>query len=277
MEISKEEDWNSLLKQEEEYVENLCAQIASFKPDVVITEKGVSDLAQHYLVKANISAIRRIRKSDNNRIARAAGATIVSRTDEIQESDIGTGCGLFEVRKIGDEYYSFLEECHGAKACSIILRGGSKDVLNEVERNLQDAMQVVRNVILEPRVLPGGGATEIAVSIHLNTKSKLIGGSEQFPYLQVSKSLEIIPKILSENCGLSTIKVLTQLKSKHYEDLEHNFNYGIDGNTGEIINMENGGIWEPFLVKIQTLKTSIESACLILRIDDIVSGVKKKK
>jgi T-complex protein 1 subunit gamma len=101
--VTKEDDWNTLLRMEEEYIENVCAQIVAFKPDIVITEKGVSDLAQHYFMKANITCFRRLRKSDNNRVARAVGATIVSRPDEIQESDIGTGCGLFEVRKIGDE------------------------------------------------------------------------------------------------------------------------------------------------------------------------------
>jgi len=111
VEITKEEDWDTLLRMEEEYIENMCAQIVAVKPDIVITEKGVSDLAQHYLLKANITAFRRLRKTDNNRVARATGATICSRPDEIQESDIGTGCGLFEVRKIGDEYFVFMEEC----------------------------------------------------------------------------------------------------------------------------------------------------------------------
>ena len=103
VEITNTDDWNTMLRMEEEYVENMCMEIIAFQPDIVITEKGVSDLAQHYLAKANITAFRRLRKTDNNRVARATGATIVSRTDEIQESDIGTGCGLFEMKKIGDE------------------------------------------------------------------------------------------------------------------------------------------------------------------------------
>lgn len=106
-------------------------------------------------MKANITVFRRIRKTDNNRIARAVGATIVSRTDELTEEDVGTDCGLFEVRKIGDEYFTFLENCAHPKACTILLRGGSKDVLNEIERNLQDAMQVARNIMFEPKLLPG--------------------------------------------------------------------------------------------------------------------------
>lgn len=126
----------TLLRMEEEYIEQLCVQIIKFKPDLVITEKGFSDVASHYLSKAGISAIRRIRKTDNNRIARACGATIVNRPEELQESDVGTGCGLFEVKKIGDEYFSFIVECKEPKARTVLLRGPSKDILNEVERNL---------------------------------------------------------------------------------------------------------------------------------------------
>lgn len=141
----------------------MCADIIKLKPDVVITEKGISDLAQHYFVKANISCLRRVRKTDNNRIARACGATIAHRTDELKEEDVGTQAGLFEIQKFGDEYFAFITECTNPKACTILLRGASKDILAEVERNLQDAMCVTRNVMLEPFVVPGGGAVEMAV------------------------------------------------------------------------------------------------------------------
>ena len=123
---------------------------------------------------AGITAIRRVRKTDNLRIARACGATIKSRTDELTEADIGTDCGLFEIKKYGEEYFTFLTECKQTKACTIILRGASKDVLMEVERNLQDAMQVARNVMLECKVVPGGGACELAVANHLNNQAKKI-------------------------------------------------------------------------------------------------------
>ena len=122
---------------EEHYILRICTQIINFSPDLVITEKGISDLACHHLSKHNISAIRRVRKTDNNRIAKACGATIVNRPDELQESDIGTTAGLFEVRKIGDEFFAFVVECKDPKACTVLLRGASKDLLNEVERNLQ--------------------------------------------------------------------------------------------------------------------------------------------
>jgi len=172
VELSKEEDFMKLMKLEEEYVERICLEVIKWKPDLVITEKGLSDLAQHYFVKHNITALRRLKKSDNNRIARAVGATIVSRTDEIQESDIGTNAALFEVRKIGDEYYSFIEGCENGKSATILLRGASKDVLNEAERNLLDALNVTRNVLLDPRVLPGGGAVEMALSHFLHENAK---------------------------------------------------------------------------------------------------------
>lgn len=269
VEISNDEDWNTMLRMEEEYVENMCAEIIAFRPDIVITEKGVSDLAQHFFSKANITAFRRLRKTDNNRLARACGATIVSRTDEIQESDIGTGCGLFEMRKIGDECFAYFEDCKDPKACSIVLRGGSKDVLNEIERNLQDAMQVVRNVVYEPKLLPGGGATEMAVAMELHKLGQRMVdvGKLQGPFQAVGEAMEVIPRTLAQNCGVSVIRIVTELRAKHaqyYDEEKGKCNWGIDGITGEMVDMAELGIWEPYTVKIQTIKTAIESACMIL-------------
>nr|BAE87962.1 unnamed protein product [Macaca fascicularis] len=127
IEITREEDFTRILQMEEEYIQQLCEDIIQLKPDVVITEKGISDLAQHYLMRANITAIRRVRKTDNNRIARACGARIVSRPEELREDDVGTGAGLLEIKKIGDEYFTFITECKDPKACTILLRGASKE------------------------------------------------------------------------------------------------------------------------------------------------------
>ena len=267
MEITDEHDWNTILKLEEQYVQQLCNDIIQWKPDIVITEKGVSDLAQHYLQKANITAFRRLRKTDNNRIAKAVGATIVSRTDEIVETDIGTQCGLFEMKKIGDEWFCILDQCEQPKACTVILRGGSKDVLNEVERNLQDAMQVVRNVVLHPKLLPGGGATEMAVAVAIHKLGQSIQGIQQAPYMAVGDAMEVIPRTLAQNCGVSVIHTVTQLRAKHAAELAMGnlrCHVGINGMTGEIVDMNQLGIWEPLTVKTQTIKTAIESACMIL-------------
>ena len=228
----------------------------------------------HYLNKAGISAIRRLRKTDNNRIARACGATIVNRPEEITDADIGTGAGLFEVKKLGDEYYAFIVDCVNPKACTVLLRGASKDVLNEVERNLLDAMGVARTVALDPRLLPGGGAVEMAVSRALTESAGAIEGVEQWPYRAVGAALEVIPRTLAQNCGANVIRTLTKLRAKHAEGFE-NCTFGIDGNTGTITDMKELGVWEPYEVKVQTIKTAVESASMLLRIDDIVSGIKK--
>ena len=255
IEISKEDDWNRILQIEEEQVKHMTDAIIALKPDLVITEKGVSDLAQHFLVKANITALRRVRKTDNNRIARATGATIVNRVDDIHESDVGTQCGLFEIEKIGDEYFTFLTQCKIPKACTILLRGPSKDILNEIERNLQDAMSVARNVMFHPRLSPGGGATEMAVSVRLAQMAKGVEGVQQWPYKAVAEAMEVIPRTLIQNSGSSPVRVLTKLRAKHAEG---GSTWGIDGDKGTLVDMREYGVWEPEAVKLQSIKTAIE-------------------
>ncbi|XP_023331561.1 T-complex protein 1 subunit gamma [Eurytemora carolleeae] len=276
IEIMKEDDFSKVLQQEEAYIKKMCDDILAFKPDLVITEKGVSDLAQHFFNKAGITAIRRLRKSDNLRVARACGATIVNRTDEISEDNIGTGAGLFEVRKIGDEYFTFIEECEDPKACTILLRGASKDILNEVERNLQDALNVARNLWMEPALVPGGGATEMEIAYLLTQMAKSLNGVIQWPYKAIASALEVIPRTIAQNCGANTIRSLTALRAKHALDAEKNVNWGINGETGALADMSELGIWEPLSVKLQVYKTAVETAILLLRIDDIVSGSKKR-
>jgi len=274
IEVNKEEDFTRLLQLEEEFIKKMCDDIISVKPDLLFTEKGVSDIAQHYLLKAGISAIRRVRKTDNNRIARACGATIVNETSDLKEEVVGTEAGLFEVKKIGDDYFTFITKCKNPKACTIMLRGASKDTLMEIERNLQDAMHVTRNVALEPRLVPGGGAVEMALSKRLMEKAKSITGVEQWPYQSVALALEVIPRTLAQNCGSNAIRTLTQLRAKHSTD--GNTTFGVHGENGSVVDMNNYKIWEPLAVKMQTYKTAIETAILLLRIDDIVSGAKKQ-
>jgi T-complex protein 1 subunit gamma len=259
IEITKETDWKRILEIEEEQVKAMCDAVLALKPDLVITEKGVSDLAQHYFVKANVTALRRVRKTDNNRISRATGATIVNRVDDLTEADVGTQCGLFEIEKIGDEYFTFLTKCKNPKACTILLRGPSKDVLNEIDRNLADAMAVARNVIFHPRLSPGGGATEMAVSVRLGQLAKSIEGVQQWPYKAIAEAMEVIPRTLVQNAGASPIRVLTALRAKHAEG-QHS--WGIDGDKGTLADMRDLGVWEPEAVKLQSIKTAIEVCTL---------------
>lgn len=273
IEISKESDWNRILEIEEEQVKQMCDSIIAVKPDLVITEKGVSDLAQHYLMKENITAIRRVRKTDNNRIARATGATIVNNIGDLRSNDVGTGCGLFEVQKIADEYFTYLTKCKDPKACTILLRGPSKDIINELERNLQDAMSVARNVMFNPRLSPGGGATEMAVSVALAQKAREMEGVEANVVRSVSEAMEVIPRTLVQNCGGNPIKVLTALRAKQ---VAGDSTWGIDGEAGKIVDMKEYGVYESTAVKVQSIKTAIESACLLLRVDDICSATRGK-
>ena len=269
IEISKEEDWNRVLQIEEEQIKAMCDAVIAVKPDVVVTEKGVSDLAQHYLLKANITALRRVRKTDNNRISRATGATIVNRVEDLQESDVGTECGLFEIEKIGDEYFTFMTKCKNPKACTILLRGPSKDVLNEIERNLHDAMGVARNVMFQPRLAPGGGATEMAVSVRLAQRAKSIEGVQQWPYKAVADALEVIPRTLVQNAGANPVRILTDLRAKQAEGLS---SWGINGDTGAVVDMHEYGVWEPQAIKLQSLKTAVEVSFILFRVCGFVAS-----
>ncbi|VDN03218.1 unnamed protein product [Thelazia callipaeda] len=265
LEIMKKEDFSKILEQEEEAIRRMCNDIIAVKPDIVFTEKGISDLAQHYLLQAGITAIRRLKKSDNNRLARVSGATIVNDTQNLREEDVGKNCDLFEITKIGDEYYTYVTS-----------KKATADVMNELERNLQDALNVVRNVMLDPRLVPGGGALEMALAHALNEEGKSIGGVRQWPYKAVAHALEVIPRTLVQNCGGSTIRQLTALRAKHAQSAS-NWTWGIDGYTGQLVDMNITNIWDPLIVRLQVLKTSIETSVMLLRIDDIVSGMKKRE
>ncbi|KDQ51155.1 hypothetical protein JAAARDRAFT_41419 [Jaapia argillacea MUCL 33604] len=274
MEFTKEADYARSLEIEEEQVKMMVNKVLEFKPDLVITEKGVSDYAQHWFFKAGVSALRRVRKSDNNRIARATGATIVNRIEDLRESDVGTKCGLFNIEKLGDEYFTFLTECEDPKACTILLRGPSKDILNEIDRNLADAMSVARNVFFNPLLAPGGGATEMAISVGLHVKARTVTGVEGWPFRAVADAMEIIPRTLCQNAGGNAIRVLTELRAKHANG-EHS--WGIDGNTGKIVDMKEYGLYESASVKIQILKTAIEAARVLLRVDDVVQAKRQDR
>jgi T-complex protein 1 subunit gamma len=274
VELTKEADFAAILRQEEEEVRAMCADIIAVKPDLVITEKGVSDLAQHFLMKHNISVVRRIRKTDNNRVARVTGATIANRCEELSENHVGTDCGLFKIEKIGEEYFCYLVESKNPKACTVLLRGASKDVLNEIERNLIDAFNVARNILLEPKLLPGGGACEMALARRLAEKAKSIEGVKQICYKAVAQGLEVIPRTLAQNAGMDVVRTMTELRSAHAAGIKTR---GIDGNCGKVVDVIEAGIWDSYAVKVQVFRAAIESAAMILRIDDIVSGLSGKK
>jgi T-complex protein 1 subunit gamma len=190
--------------------------------------------------------------------------------------------GLFEVVKIGDEYFCMIDQCDNPKACTIMLRGGSKDVLNEVERNLDDAVQVARNIALDPRVLPGGGAIEMSIARAITEKAKSVEGVEQWPLRAAGLAFEVIPRTLAEKCGADVVRLLTELRATHAaaDEAKCVCAVGVDGETGKIADMadpanQDKAVWDPYSVKVQSIKTAIEAAAMILRVDDILSGKQK--
>lgn len=274
MEIKGELDFSKALEQEETAIRKQCDEIIALKPDMIFTEKGISDMAQHFLVRAGITALRRLKKTDNNRLARVCGARIVNDTTDLREDDVGTQADLYEIKKIGDEYFTYVTS-EQTTAVTVVLRGPSKDIINEVDRNIQDAVNCARNVLLNPFVVPGAGAIEMALSNALTERSKSIEGVRQGPYKAIARALEVIPRTLVQNCGGSTIRQLTALRAKHAQGGD-NWTYGIDGTTGEIVDVKTLNVWDPVTVRIQVFKTAIEASIMLLRIDDIISGTKKR-
>eukprot|EP00924_Labyrinthula_sp_SR-Ha-C_P010285 snap_masked-scaffold_23-processed-gene-2.12-mRNA-1 protein AED:0.01 eAED:0.01 QI:0/-1/0/1/-1/1/1/0/549 len=284
-EISDTNQFDDLLKQEEKYIMDICASIIAVKPDLVCTEKGVSDLAQHFLQKAGISVLRRLRKTDNTRLARCLGVKIANDVSTLTEENVSKKgvCTKFQVKKIGDEYFSYIrckdkkeargqgliskDELRGG-AVTIVLRGGSKDVLNEMERDLWDCLSVARNVVKEGKVVTGGGCFEMQVSRLLRSTGEVLEG-------KMADALEVIPRTLLGNCGADVVKGMTKLRGLHGEgEFGTGLKWGVDGVTGDIVESK---VVEPLAVKVQMLKTAFESAGMILRVDDIISGVSKGK
>ncbi|PPQ86430.1 hypothetical protein CVT25_008088 [Psilocybe cyanescens] len=292
MEFSEEGDWARAQEIEEEQVRVLCEpgfgcygegdvwcvllllflspSLIHLSPCVYVnTNNNISPPSQ-------TSRSTYSRNSDNNRIALAVGTTIVNRIEDISESDVGTGCRLFRVEKIGDEYFTFLTECRAPKARTILLRGPSKDILNEIDRNLADAMSVACNAFFNPTFCPGGGAPEMAISVGLQQKARkgVVQGLGTWLYRAVADAMEVIPRVLIQNSGGNVIRVLTELWAKRANG-EHS--WGVNGDTGKIVDMKEYGLYESASVKIQTLKTAIKAARMLFRVDDVVQAVRKEQ
>lgn len=277
MELTDGGSWKGALEAEEQQIREWCDRIVSLKPDVVVCEKGISDLAQHFLVRNGISAIRRLKKTDNQRLSRVSGAKIVSKIEEIKESDIGTRCGLFQVSKIGDEWFAHFIRCKSPGACTVMLRGPSKEVLSEVERNLQDAICVARNLLRFPRICPGGGSIEMAVANRLTAVANgTVDGIQRLPLLAVASAFEAIPRVLLQNCGADVIRSMTKLRSLYQEASPTSKQWAIDGKTGVLVEVDDLCVWEPAMVKIQTFRSALETVCMLLRVDDIASATTSK-
>jgi len=260
------------LDEEEAQLKAMVDKIKATGANVVFCQKGMDDLVQHYLAKANIYACRRLKESDMEKLAKATGGNVVGNLDSLSKNDLGEAA-LVEAKKIGEEDMTFVTGCKNPKAISIIIRGGTEHVIDEVERALHDALRVVGVALEDGKVVAGGGAPEIELALKLADYASTVGGREQLAIEAFADAMEVIPWALAENAGLDPIDLVIKLKTAH--EAKKNAAYmGIDLETGEPANMLDANVIEPLRVKTQVIESATEVAGMILRIDDVIASKK---
>ncbi len=272
IQITDPSQMERFLQEEEKTLKRMVDKLKKSGANAVFCQKGIDDLVQHYLAKDGIYALRRIKKSDMDKLSKATGGKIVTNLEDLGRQELGKA-GLIEEKKIGDDDMTFVTGCKDSKAVSIIVRGGTEHVVDEVERALHDAIRVVGVAIEDGKAIPGGGATEIEVSLRLRDYASTVGGREQLAIEAFADALEIIPWTLGENAGLDSIDLLIELRSKH-EGKKANKNAGVDVYSGKVKDMIKLNVIEPIRVKTQALKSATDVAAMILRIDDIIASKK---
>ena len=268
--ISNPQQLKTFLDEENRMLKNMVDKVIGSGANVVLCQKGIDDMAQHYLAKAGIIAVRRIKESDLTKLAKATGARIVTNLDDLFEKDLG-GAELVEERKIEEDKWVFIEGCKHPKSVTLLLRGGSQRVVDEVERSVHDALMVVKDVIVNPLIVAGGGAPETYAATKLRNWSKSLEGREQLAAEKFADALEAIPLALAESAGMDPIDTLTALRARQLKGEKWT---GIDVMKGKIANMKSSDIIEPLSVKLQIVSASAEAACMILRIDDVIATQK---
>ena len=271
LQITSPEQIQQFLDEEEKMLRTMVEKVVNSGANVVICQKGIDDMAQHFLSKAGIMAVRRVKKSDLEKLSKATGGMIFTNLDDITETTLGWA-GLVEERKIMNDSWIFIEECKDPKSVVILIRGGTELVVDEAERAIHDALCVVRDVVEDQKLVGGGGAPELETAIQLRKYASTLGGREQLAVEIFADSLDIIPKTLAENAGLDQIDTLMKLRASHQKG---NKFAGTDLDTGNVIDdMAKAGVVEPTVVKVQAIKSSTEATSMILRIDDVIAGAK---
>ncbi len=268
--ISNPQQIKSFLDEENKMLKSMVDKVIGSGATVVLCQKGIDDMAQHYLAKANILAVRRVKESDLTKLAKATGARIVTNLDDLFEKDLGFA-ETVEERKIEEDRWVFIEGCKHPKSVSLLLRGGSQRVVDEVERSIHDAIMVVRDVMEVPSIVAGGGAPETYVATKIRSWSKSLEGREQLAAEKFADSLESIPLALAQNTGMDPIDTLATLRSKQIKGEKW---AGIDVLKARVVNMKSSDIIEPLSVKHQVVSAASEAACMILRIDDVIAVAK---
>ena len=265
--ISDPSQMKNFVEQEEEQLKEMVEAIDDAGANVVLCQKGIDDMAQHFLSKKGIYAVRRVSSGDVDKLAKATNANVVTSINEIEESDLGTA-GTVEQKKVGGDSMTFVQDCPEAKSVSILIRGGTEHVVDEIERAMEDAIGGVSSALRNGSVVGGGGATEVELAQELRDYADSVGGREQLAINAFADALEIIPRTLAENAGFDPIDTLVDLRNKHDDGETWS---GINVTSGESEKLFDEGVVEPQQTKIQAVSSASEAAEMILRIDDVIS------
>jgi chaperonin GroEL (HSP60 family) len=268
--ISNPQQMKSFLDEESKMLERMVDKVVGSGASVVFCQKGIDDMSQHYLSKAGILAVRRVKESDLTKLAKATGGRIITNLEDLFEKDLGAA-DLVEERKIEEDRWVFVEGCKHPKSVTLLLRAGSQRVVDEAERSVHDAIMVVKDVMELPSIVAGGGAPETFAATKIRSWAKSLEGREQLAAEKFAEALEAIPLSLSENAGMDPIDTLASLRSKQ---IGGNKWTGIDVMNAKVIDMKSSNIVEPFAVKQQIISAAAEAACMILRIDDVIATTK---
>src|SRR3989344_1388502 len=265
--ISDPNQIKSFMDEEDKILRDMVEKIKSANANVILCQKGIDDIVQHYLSKANILAVRRIKESDMSKLAKATGARIVGNVNDLSEKDLGLAQNV-EEKQIENDNWVFVEGCKNPKAVTVLIRGGSQRVIDEAERSIHDALMVVKDVVERPLMLVGGGAPEAYVAVKLRTWSQSLSGREQLAVEKFAEALESIPLALAKNAGMNPIDAITQLRAK--QSAGEKF-VVVDVINGKIDDISKLDVLEPLKVKEQVIKSATETANMILRIDNVVA------
>ncbi|HXZ23431.1 MAG TPA: thermosome subunit beta [Methanomassiliicoccales archaeon] len=268
IEITDPSQMQAFLNEEERMLRDMVARIKKSGANVVFCQKGIDDLVQHFLSKEQIYAGRRVKKSDMEKLAKATGANVVTKLDELDPSDLGNA-DLVEVRKIQEEEMTFVTGCKNPKAVSILIRGGTEHVVDEIERSLDDAVSVAAVAIEDEKMITGGGSSAVEIALKLREYSASVGGREQIAIDAFASALEVVPTALAENAGLDPIDILIELRKAHKSGRK---NAGLNVFEGKVDDMLKINVLEPFRVGKQAINSATDAAVMILRIDDVIAS-----
>ncbi|MEX2720820.1 MAG: thermosome subunit alpha [Candidatus Wukongarchaeota archaeon] len=265
--ITDPDQIKAFMDEEESMIKAMVDKVVETGANVLVCQKGIDDVAQHFLAKSGVAAVRRVKRSDMDKLSKATGGKIVNSVEELTAEDFGKA-GVVEERKVGEEKMIFVEECANPKSVSLLIRGGTDLVVDEVQRGLHDALCVIRNVIQEGKVVSGGGAPEMELSRRIRRYADTLIGREQLAVRAFAEALEIVPRTLAENAGLDPTDITVELRAAHDEGKA---DWGVDVMNGKASDMTALNVWEPVIVKKHAIKSANEAAVMILRIDDVIA------